>query len=125
MKERIIAIYDENNETLHTIVNTIEQASNWLNVTRDALYKSLKLNGVMKAREYTIELVEIETLKGFIEDLDDFEYYEDLKEFQNTWKALYDNDDFEDYENLECLIYDLSKLHKIIKLEKGFFIQWY
>ena len=125
MKERIIAIYDENNETLHTIVNTIEEASKWLNVTRDALYKSLKLNGVMKAREYTIELVEIETLKGFIEDLDDFEYYEDLKEFQNTWKALYDNDDFEDYEDLECLIYDLSKLHKIIKLEKGFFIQWY
>ena len=125
MKERIIAIYDENNETLHTIVNTIEEASKWLNVTRDALYKSLKLNGVMKAREYTVELVEIETLKGFIEDLDDFEYYEDLKEFQNTWKALYDNDDFEDYEDLECLIYDLSKLHKIIKLEKGFFIQWY
>ena len=41
-----------------TVCDTIEEASNWLKCTRQALYKSMQLYGVMKYKQYSLELVE-------------------------------------------------------------------
>ncbi len=43
-----------------TIVKTVSQASKWIGCKRDALYKSLHTNGIMKARGYCLELVKEE-----------------------------------------------------------------
>ncbi len=42
------------------ICNTIEEASQWIQCTRDTLYKSLHLNGVMRAKGFIVELVKID-----------------------------------------------------------------
>ena len=54
----MIGIYEDTKEqTLAHIVNTIEEAAKWIGCTRQALYKSLQLHGVMKAHGYSIELI--------------------------------------------------------------------
>jgi len=55
---RTIGIYhDDEVGTLAHIVDTLEQASKWLGVSRRALYYSLKINGVMRAKGFTVELI--------------------------------------------------------------------
>lgn len=68
MKKFIIGIYHDNDaETLANVVNTLSQASAWVGVTLDALYKAKHLHGVMKANGYKIELIEnTEELKNAI-----------------------------------------------------------
>ena len=64
MKKYLIGIYEDNEaQTLAHIVNTLSQASAWLGVTLDALYKAKHLNGVMKAKGYTIELIKNEEVE--------------------------------------------------------------
>lgn len=59
MKRFIIGIYHDNDaETLAHVVETITDASAWVGVTIDALYKAKHLHGVMKANGYKIELIE-------------------------------------------------------------------
>ena len=61
MKNYIIGIYEDNEaETLAHIVPTITEASTWIGCTIDALYKSLHLNGVMRAKGYKLELIKNE-----------------------------------------------------------------
>lgn len=58
---RLIAIYkDDESETLSHIVSTMEEASEWIGVSRRALYYSLHVNGVMKARGYFIGFLNLE-----------------------------------------------------------------
>ena len=61
MKKYFVGIYEDNEaETLAHIVPTITEASRWIGCTIDTLYKSLHLNGVMKAKGYTLELIKNE-----------------------------------------------------------------
>ena len=61
MKNYIIGIYEDNGaETLAHIVPTIKEASTWIGCALDTLYKSLHLNGVMKAKGYKLELIKNE-----------------------------------------------------------------
>ena len=61
MKKYFIGIYHDNDaETLAHVVDTITDASAWIGCTLDTLYKSLHLNGVMKAKGYKIELIKNE-----------------------------------------------------------------
>ena len=61
MKKHLIGIYEDNQaETLAHIVPTLSQASKWIGCTIDTLYKSLHLNGVMRAKGYKIELIKNE-----------------------------------------------------------------
>lgn len=56
----MIAIYeDTTTQNIAHIVNTIEEASQWLGCARDTLYKSLHLHGVMKAKGYIVERLEL------------------------------------------------------------------
>jgi hypothetical protein len=62
---RIIGIYEEHGgQCLVHIVPTIQDASEWLGVSRDTLYKSLQFNGVMKAKGYTVEIINQEEDQG-------------------------------------------------------------
>lgn len=57
-KKYIVGIYtNDEHETLSHITETIEDASRWIGVTVDALYKSKHLNGDMCAKGYKIELI--------------------------------------------------------------------
>ena len=61
MRKFIIGIYHDNEaETLANVVNTLTQASEWIGITLDALYKAKHLHGVMKANGYKIELIKNE-----------------------------------------------------------------
>ena len=42
------------------VCDTIQQACNWIGCKRDTLYKSIHLNGCMKAKGYIVELIERE-----------------------------------------------------------------
>jgi len=58
---KVIGIYEEGGAGLLAhVVETIEEAASWLGVSRQALYKSFKLYQVMKARGYTLELINLE-----------------------------------------------------------------
>lgn len=62
-----VGIYtDDEHETLAHITETIEDASRWIGVTVDALYKSKHLHGVMVSKGYKIELINENTkpIKG-------------------------------------------------------------
>jgi len=55
---KLIAIYEDTKaQTLAHIVETIDDAAEWIGVTRQALYKSLHLHNIMKARGYIVELI--------------------------------------------------------------------
>jgi len=55
---RVIGIYEEHGgQCLVHIVPTIQEASEWLGVKRDTLYKSLHVHGVMKANGFTVETI--------------------------------------------------------------------
>jgi len=58
---RLVGIYDDNDSgVLVHIVETIQEAAEWLRVSPQALYKSLKVSGSMNYRGYTLELVNID-----------------------------------------------------------------
>lgn len=57
---KTIAIYEDTiAQNIAHIVDTLEEASQWLGCTRDTLYKSLHLHGVMKAKGYIVERIEL------------------------------------------------------------------
>ena len=59
MRQYFIGVYEENGaETLAHVVETITEAAEWLGVSIDALYKAKHLHGVMRAKGYTLELIE-------------------------------------------------------------------
>ena len=54
----MIAIYYNNDtQTLAHIVDTLERAAAWIGCGRDTLYKSLHLNGIMKAKGFIVERI--------------------------------------------------------------------
>ena len=56
--ENVIGIYNNDQAlTLAHIVDTLEQASAWIGCSRQALYESLHLQGVMKAKGYIVERI--------------------------------------------------------------------
>lgn len=55
----IIGIYDIDTELLAHLVDTIEEACEWIQCGSSTLYDSLHREGVMKARGYTVERVTI------------------------------------------------------------------
>lgn len=58
MKNKLIGIYtNDENETLCHLVKTIQDGARWIGCSTTALYKSLKLDGVMNAKGYKIELI--------------------------------------------------------------------
>lgn len=61
----IIGIYDKETDTLAHLVETIEEAARWIGSGVTTLYDALHRGGVMEARGYYIERVNIE------EDLND------------------------------------------------------
>lgn len=59
MRKSFIAIYHDNeSETLAHIVDTLQEASEWIGCTVDALFKSLHLNGKMVVKNYIVERIE-------------------------------------------------------------------
>jgi len=63
MKRFLIGIYEDNEgELLSHIVKTIEEASRWIGVSIDTLYKAQKLHGYMRAKGYKIELLKNEEI---------------------------------------------------------------
>jgi len=64
MKRYLIGIYqDDETGLLSHIVKTIEEASQWIGCTIDALYKSKHQEGVMRAKGYKLELIKNEEIK--------------------------------------------------------------
>jgi hypothetical protein len=58
--KRIIGIYENNeSETLAHIVETIEQASRWIGCGVTTLYDALHREGVMNAKGYKLEIIEL------------------------------------------------------------------
>lgn len=58
---KLVGIYTQDDSgTLAHIVETIAEASRWIGVTVDALYKSQHLHGTMQARGYKLELIDRE-----------------------------------------------------------------
>ena len=58
MSNFAVGIYtDDSAETLCNITDTITEASNWVGVHVTALYKSKHLDGVMRAKGYKLELI--------------------------------------------------------------------
>lgn len=58
-KTYTVGIYtNDEHETLAHVVDTIEDASRWIGVTVDALYKSKHLHDFMNAKGYKIELIQ-------------------------------------------------------------------
>ena len=55
----MIGIYQESTETLAHLVESIEEASKWIGCSRQALYEALHLFGVMKAKGYIVERVQL------------------------------------------------------------------
>ena len=54
----MIGIYEFNDtELLVHIVDTIEEASKWIQCTPRALYLNLKLHGIMHAKGYKLERI--------------------------------------------------------------------
>jgi hypothetical protein len=58
--KRIIGIYENNeSETLAHIVETVEQASKWIGCGVTTLYDALHREGVMNAKGYKLEIIEL------------------------------------------------------------------
>lgn len=55
-----IVIYDKRDGLIAHMVETIEQASEWIGCSLQALYKSLHLNGEMIAKGYKVEKIIID-----------------------------------------------------------------
>ena len=56
----MIGIYKDNeSQTLSHLCDTIEQAAKWIESSTQALYKSLHLYGVMKAKGYIVERIKL------------------------------------------------------------------
>ena len=54
----MIGIYNNDATlTLANIVDTLEQAAAWIGCSRQALYESLHLQGVMKAKGFIVEKI--------------------------------------------------------------------
>lgn len=54
----MIAIYNDDVAlTLAHIVDTLDDASKWIGCSRSALYQSLHLNGVMRAKGFIVERI--------------------------------------------------------------------
>ena len=60
MKYDILICNDDAMSLPVHVCNTIQEAAEWIGCKRDALYKSLHLNGIMKAKGYIVELVKRE-----------------------------------------------------------------
>ena len=61
MKQYDVCVCEDNDLSLMVAVcDTIQEASEFIGCSDRALYKSMKLYGVMKAKGYIIELVERE-----------------------------------------------------------------
>ena len=58
---KIIAIYnDDEMEQLVHITDTIEGAAAWIGCSSRALYKAMHIHGIMKAKGYKIEFINVE-----------------------------------------------------------------
>lgn len=61
----MIGIYKD--DILSHLVNTIEESAEWIGCSTQALYKSLHINGVMSAKNFTVDRIDLTD--------DDIEYY--------------------------------------------------